>query len=77
MTFNKSYGSIVALGIIHKDGKFLVIKTWMEWKEMNMIKWKWVNNSALNEIGDEFKLGEKKKNLKQLNNERKYIWKSS
>ena len=61
MTFNKSYGSIVALGIIHKDGKFLVIKTWMEWKEMNIIKWKWINNSALNEIGDEFELGKKEK----------------
>lgn len=59
MTFNKSYDSIVTLGIIHKDGKFLVIKTWMEWKEMNMIKWKWINNSGLNEIGDEFKLGKK------------------
>ena len=76
MTFNKSYGSIVALGNIYKDGKFLVIKTLMEWKDMNMIEWKWINNSALNEIGDEFELG-KKKNLKQLNNERKYIWKSS
>ena len=51
----------MALGIIHKDGKFLVIKTWMEWKEMNIIKWKWINNSALNEIGDEFELGKKEK----------------
>lgn len=60
MTFNKSYGSIVALGNIYKDGKFLVIKTLMEWKDMNMIEWKWINNSALNEIGDEFELGKKK-----------------
>ena len=45
--FSTNYCSIVVLGIVHKDGSFLVIKAWMRGEEMIEIKWKWFDNSWL------------------------------
>lgn len=58
MLWNKSYSSMVTLGVIHYDNTFFILKTWMNEKKMNMIRWMdW--QFIMNEIDDVFELRRK------------------